>query len=56
MMSINPDAHSVAEIDLTHWGVEIARKGRVSKDRVLNRLQPNALARIFAKRKASASL
>jgi histidinol phosphatase-like PHP family hydrolase len=24
MMSINPDAHSADEIDLTHWGVEIA--------------------------------
>ena len=36
MMSINPDAHSTSEIDLTHWGVELARKGRVSKSRVLN--------------------
>ena len=25
-MSINPDAHSTREIDLTHWGVEMARK------------------------------
>jgi hypothetical protein len=25
MMSINPDAHSTREIDLTHWGVEMAR-------------------------------
>jgi DNA polymerase (family 10) len=29
MMSINPDAHSTDEIDLTHWGVEMARKGGV---------------------------
>jgi DNA polymerase (family X) len=36
MMSINPDAHSTSEIDLTHWGVEMARKGGVPKDRVLN--------------------
>ena len=36
MMSINPDAHSIEEIDLTHWGVEMARKGGVSKERVLN--------------------
>jgi DNA polymerase (family X) len=35
-MSINPDAHSIAEIDLTHWGVEMARKGGVPKERVLN--------------------
>jgi DNA polymerase (family 10) len=36
MMSINPDAHSTSEIELTHWGVEMARKGGVSRDRVLN--------------------
>jgi DNA polymerase (family 10) len=36
MMSINPDAHSTSEIDLTHWGVEMARKGAVPKERVLN--------------------
>jgi DNA polymerase (family X) len=35
-MSINPDAHSIAELDLTHWGVEMARKGEVPKERVLN--------------------
>jgi DNA polymerase (family 10) len=36
MMSINPDAHSTSEIELTHWGVLMARKGSVPKDRVLN--------------------
>jgi DNA polymerase (family 10) len=36
MMSINPDAHSTAELELTHWGVEMARKGGVPKERVLN--------------------
>jgi hypothetical protein len=35
-MSINPDAHSTREIDLTHWGVEMARKGGVAKSSVLN--------------------
>jgi DNA polymerase (family X) len=35
-MSINPDAHSIAEIDLTRWGVEMARKGGVPKERVIN--------------------
>lgn len=34
MMSINPDAHSIRE--LNHWGVEMARKGGVPADRVLN--------------------
>jgi DNA polymerase (family X) len=36
MMSINPDAHSTDELDFTHWGVEMARKGGVPADRVLN--------------------
>jgi len=36
MMSVNPDAHSTSEIDLTHWGVEMARKGGVPADRVIN--------------------
>ena len=36
MISVNPDAHSTREIDLTHWGVEMARKGGVPKERVLN--------------------
>jgi DNA polymerase (family 10) len=44
LMSINPDAHSTEEIDLTHWGVEMARKGGVPKERVLNCLSLVAFA------------
>ena len=36
MFSINPDAHSTEEIDNIQWGVLMARKGAVPKDRVLN--------------------
>jgi DNA polymerase (family X) len=36
MLSINPDAHSIPELDHMHWGVKMARKGGVSADRVLN--------------------
>jgi DNA polymerase (family 10) len=36
MMSINPDAHSIRELDHMHWGVLMARKGGVPADRVLN--------------------
>jgi len=44
-MSINPDAHSASEIELTHWGVEMARKEEVPKERVLNCLNlPRLLA------------
>ena len=36
MMSINPDAHSIRELDHMHWGVVMARKGGVPADRVVN--------------------
>jgi DNA polymerase (family 10) len=51
MMSINPDAHSISEIDLTHWGVEMARKGGVPKQRILNCLPLDELARWLRKRR-----
>ena len=38
LFSINPDAHSTTEIDLTKWGVAMARKGGVPSNRVLNAL------------------
>jgi topoisomerase IA-like protein len=49
-MSINPDAHSTREIDLTHWGVEMARKGGVPKERVLNCLNKEEFAEYLANR------
>ena len=52
MMSINPDAHSTREIDLTHWGVEMARKGGVPKERVLNCLSKDEFAAYLEKRRA----
>ena len=54
-MSINPDAHSIAELDLTRWGVVMARKGGVPKDRVLNCLDLPALSDFLARRKARGS-
>jgi DNA polymerase (family 10) len=47
MLSINPDAHSIDELDLTRWGVLMARKGGVPKERVLNALDHRALAAWF---------
>jgi DNA polymerase (family 10) len=43
-LSINPDAHSVEELALTRWGVMVARKGGVPKERVLNCLDRDELA------------
>jgi DNA polymerase (family 10) len=51
MLSINPDAHSNSEIDLTHWGVQIARKGGVPKERVLNCLELPAFSKFLQERK-----
>jgi DNA polymerase (family X) len=51
MMSINPDAHSISELDLTHWGVEMARKGGVPKERVLNCLALPALLSFLGRRR-----
>jgi hypothetical protein len=36
MFSINPDAHSIAELGLMRWGLAMARKGGIGPDRVLN--------------------
>ena len=49
-MSVNPDAHSIAEIDLTRWGVAMARKGRVPADKVLTARSLVEIAKFFAKR------
>jgi DNA polymerase (family 10) len=53
MMSINPDAHSTSEIDLTHWGVEMARKGGVCRERVLNCLELREFDNYLARRRSS---
>jgi DNA polymerase (family X) len=45
MTSINPDAHSVRELDHMHWGVDMARKGGVPADRVLNAMSLTEITR-----------
>jgi DNA polymerase (family 10) len=54
MMSINPDAHAISEIDLVRWGVAMARKGGVPRSRVLNCLDLPRLTRLLARRRARA--
>jgi DNA polymerase (family X) len=51
MMSINPDAHSIRELEHMHWGVEMARKGGVSPDRVLNAMPLAELLRYLKHRR-----
>ena len=55
LFSINPDAHSVPEIDSsTHWGVEVARKGGLGRDRVVNALDLSAFTRWLDTRRSRA--
>jgi len=51
MLSINPDAHAVAELDLVRWGVAVARKGGVPKERVLNCMSLEEITKWLAARK-----
>jgi len=52
IFSINPDAHSISEIELTRWGVSMARKGGVTPDRVLNALELSPFREHLHARKA----
>lgn len=51
MMSVNPDAHSIAELDHMHWGVEMAPKGGVPADRVLNAMPLSDITRYLRHRR-----
>jgi DNA polymerase (family 10) len=53
MLSINPDAHSIAELDLVRWGLAVARKGGVPRDRVLNALSLEHILQHLRDRAAS---
>ncbi|TGT71792.1 MULTISPECIES: DNA polymerase/3'-5' exonuclease PolX [unclassified Mesorhizobium] len=55
IFSINPDAHSIRELDHMHWGVEMARKGGIPKDRVLNAMGLAALLAHLSTRKFRSS-
>jgi DNA polymerase (family 10) len=51
IFSINPDAHSIRELDHMHWGVEMARKGGIPAERVLNAMPLSEILAHLAKRK-----
>jgi DNA polymerase (family 10) len=54
IFSINPDAHSIRELDHMHWGVEMARKGGVPPERVLNAMKLTQLLHHLERRRHSA--
>jgi DNA polymerase (family 10) len=51
MFSVNPDAHSISEIDLTRWGIAMARKGGLQKEHILNCHERDALERHLERRR-----
>jgi DNA polymerase (family 10) len=53
MLSINPDAHSIPELDHMHWGVQMARKGGGPADGVLNAMTLPEITRYFRKKRRS---
>ena len=55
MLSINPDAHSTWETGMVRWGVAMARKGGVPKERVLNCMDLEEFQKFLKKRKKAIS-
>jgi DNA polymerase (family X) len=53
MLSINPDAHSIPELDHLRRGVEMTRKGGVPADRVLNAVTLPEITRYLRQKRRS---
>lgn len=51
LIAIDPDAHATQEIDNLRWGVLMARKGAVPKERVINALSTKEFGQWLADRK-----
>lgn len=55
MMSINPDAHAMAEIDNLQWGVAMARKGSIPPERMINCMTAQQFKRFISGKPAKAT-
>jgi DNA polymerase (family 10) len=51
MISLNPDAHSIGEIDNIRWGVSAARKGGLTKEMTWNAMNLSLVEAWLKKRK-----
>lgn len=51
LLSINPDAHNIEELMCTQYGIDVARKGGLEPENVLNTKDLKAIERFFEKRK-----
>ena len=52
MISVNPDAHSINEIDNIRWGIEAARKGGLTKEMTWNAMPIKKIESWLKKRKS----
>ncbi|GAB5521796.1 MAG: helix-hairpin-helix domain-containing protein [Rhodothermales bacterium] len=53
LISINPDAHSIEQLELIRWGVEVARKGWLVSSQCLNAKSAHAFAAWLAGRSST---
>ena len=53
MISVNPDAHSIKEIDNIRWGIAAARKGGLTKNMTWNSKSLNEIVKWLADPSAS---
>ena len=51
MISVNPDAHSIKEINNIRWGIAAARKGGLTKDKTWNALPLKDIEKWLAQKK-----
>jgi DNA polymerase (family 10) len=51
MLVINPDAHSTSDVALYKYGVDVARRGWLTKENVFNTRSAAEVARAFTDRK-----
>ncbi|MBD1386343.1 DNA polymerase/3'-5' exonuclease PolX [Mucilaginibacter rigui] len=53
MLSINPDAHRNSGFHDMHYGINVARKGGLSKEMCLNALSLDEISKVFEKKRGS---
>jgi DNA polymerase (family 10) len=51
MLSINTDAHSPDELDLIPYGINVARRGWVTKKNVINCMSWDELKKFIARKR-----
>ena len=51
MLSVNPDAHRISGFNDMHFGVNVARKGGLSKEMCLNALSLPEIIKVFQKKR-----